>query len=241
MKIDQLYTQLKYVLRDEIRRNNLVGENVSITCKALTPKEAIGEPEHDDYPIIKGREVMVEASFKGAKGHAFSDEYENMEYSAEELTNLRLDNNRERASFIAGFNAIFRYLGLCDKTVHCKDNEPVECAAELSRVIKDGSKVLLIGFQPRFLEAIAKNYPVRAIDLDEDNIGKKKFGVTIEPPENTDEAIEWCDMIFATGSTLINGTITTFLDADKPTLFYGTTISAAATILYLDTYCYCGH
>jgi hypothetical protein len=79
------------------------------------------------------------------------------------------------------------------------------------------------------------------VDLDPDNIGRKLSGVVIEPPELTAEAITWCDSIFATGSTLVNGTITDFLNKGKSVLFYGITISAAAKILNLDTYCHRGH
>jgi len=65
--------------------------------------------------------------------------------------------------------------------------------------------------------------------------------VIIEPPETTQEIIKWSDLIFATGSILVNGTISSFLNQNKPVLFYGVTISAAATILNFDKYCHCGH
>jgi uncharacterized protein (DUF4213/DUF364 family) len=56
-----------------------------------------------------------------------------------------------------------------------------------------------------------------------------------------DDAIKWSDLIFATGSTIVNGTIGNFINKNKPVIFYGVTISAAAKILNLKTYCYCGH
>jgi hypothetical protein len=101
--------------------------------------------------------------------------------------------------------------------------------------------VFLVGYQPRFLERLASQYSIRVVDMDQDNIGSDFFGVVIEPPEMTADAIEWCDLIFATGSTLANGTITHFLEQDKPVLFYGVTISAAANILNLKQFCHCGH
>jgi uncharacterized protein (DUF4213/DUF364 family) len=88
---------------------------------------------------------------------------------------------------------------------------------------------------------LASKYRVRVVDLDQDNIGSDVFGVVVEPPEMTAEAIKWCDLIFATGSTIVNGTITNFLNQDKPVIFYGVTISAAANILNLKKYCHCGH
>lgn len=236
-----IYEELRKALRKEVQKHNLSGQNISIRCKALSAEEAIGNPDHDDYPIIKGKEVMVEAVFKETKGQAFTDEFENADYTIEELTEIELNSNKKRASFISGLNAVFRYLSLCDKTIHCKDNEPKECAINLSKTIGVLNNVLLVGYQPRFLEMLASNYNIRVVDMDQDNIGSDKLGTVIEPPEMTTDAIEWCDLIFATGSSIVNGTITNFLNKDKPVLFYGVTISAAANILNLNQYCYCGH
>lgn len=241
MTITKLYEELKDALRKEIKRNHLSGQNVSVRCKALSASEAIGKPEDEDYPVIKGKEIMIEAVFEGGRGQAFTDEFENADYRVEDLLEIELDSNRRRASFISGLNAIFRHLGLCDKTVHCKDTEPKKCAENLLETVKPGNKVFLVGLQPRFLEILVSNHDVRVIDLDQENIGRKVSGVLIEPPEMAVGAITWCDLIFATGSTVVNGTITDFLNKDKPLLFYGVTISATAKILNLNTYCHCGH
>ena len=236
-----VYKKLKEALSHEVQRHNYSEQNISVRCEALSAVEAIGKPDHDDYPIIKGKEIMVEAVFKGAKGQAFTDEFENANYQVEDILKKDLNSNRNRATFISSLNAIFRYLELCDKTIHCKDAEPKECANNLIETIEPWKKVLLIGYQPRFLEILALNHKLRVVDLDQDNIGKNVSGVVIEPPDMTLEAIRWCDLIFATGSTVVNGTIVNFLNQDKPVLFYGVTISATATILNLKTYCHCGH
>ncbi|RLC49434.1 MAG: hypothetical protein DRZ79_06005 [Candidatus Cloacimonadota bacterium] len=241
MKIEETFEILKNHLKSEIFKNNLFGTNISIRCQALSPEEAIGNPEARDYPIIKGKEVMVEANFLGAKGQAFTGSFENADYKIEELLQLDFSDIKKRTSFIAALNAIYRYLKLTDKTVHCKDEEPKECAENLTSVLPENRKIFLVGFQPRFFEFLAKNRQIRVVDRDEDNIGKTKFGVTIESAERTEEFIEWCDMIFVTGSTVVNGTITKFLNAKKPVIFYGVTISAAAKILHLDSYCFNGH
>ncbi len=240
MNITKIYETLKDALKKEIQRNELQGQDIRIKCSALRPEEAIGTPEDYDYPIIKGKEIMIEAVFNDARGQAFTDEYENKEYKIEELLEIGTDSNSERASFIAGLNAVYKYLEICDRTIHCKNMELRECADNLPEIIKSWKNILIIGFQPRFLESLASIQNVRIVDLDRDNIGKEISGVIIEPPENTSNAISWCDLIFATGSTLINGTITDFLDSDKPVIFYGVTISAAAKILNLNNYCHCG-
>ncbi len=236
-----LYEELRDALKNEIQKHDLSGKNISVRCKALSATEAIGNPEHDDYPIIKGKEVMVEAVFEGAKGQAFADEFENADYFVDDLLKINLSSNKRRASFISGLNAVFRYLDLCDKTIHCKDAEPKLCANNLPEVIGSRNNVFLVGYQPRFLETLASQYNVRVVDLDRDNIGSEISGVVIEPPEMTPDAIKWSDLIFATGSTIVNGTITNLLNQDRPVLFFGVTIAAAASILNLKTYCHCGH
>ncbi len=236
-----MYEKLKEALEKKIRKHSLSGQNISVRCKALSVKEAIGIPEHDDYPLIKGREIMVEAVFKGAKGQAFTDEFETADFPVDDLLRMTLDSNRKRSVFISGLNAVFGHLGLCDKTIHCRDSEPLECADSLPKALGSHNNILLVGYQPRFLELIASQYNARAVDQDTDNIGSVVSGISIEPPEMTQDAIKWSDLILATGSTVVNGTITDFLDLDKPVLFYGVTISAAAAILNLNRYCYCGH
>ncbi|MFH2123804.1 MAG: DUF364 domain-containing protein [Pseudomonadota bacterium] len=215
-----IYTTLRTALKSAIEEHDLAGQTLSVRCKALAAHEAIGRPKHTDYPIIKGREVMVEADFQGAKGQAFTDEFEQADFPVHELLTMTLDSNRKRATFISGLNAVFRFLDLCGKTVHCKDKEPEECAVHLADIVSPGQKVLLVGHQPRFMEALASHFPTRVVDMDQDNIGRKINNVVIESPEKTAEAVQWCDVILATGSTLTNGTITTFIDQDKPVVFF---------------------
>ncbi|MEA1972414.1 MAG: hypothetical protein U9N34_03850, partial [Candidatus Cloacimonadota bacterium] len=54
---------LKENLEEQILKHNLQHKEISIKCKILTPEEAIGNPDKDDFPIIKGKEKMIEASF----------------------------------------------------------------------------------------------------------------------------------------------------------------------------------
>jgi len=242
MNIDTIYGRLKTALGREIEKNRLVGTNIDVTCRSLTSREAIGTPEHDDYPIIKGREIMIEALFNGAAGQAFTDEFENDTFPVEHLLNIDHRRPASRASFIAGLNAVYRYLNLCGKTVHCRNEEPVDCARQLTTIpeFRD-KKILLVGLQPRFLEYLSRENRVRVLDLDPDNVNQVRCGVRIEPGDDPRDGIAWCDLIFATGSTIVNGTITNFINCGKPAVFFGVTISAAACILNLQSYCHCGH
>ena len=241
MNIDAIYNHLRSSLEEEVARHDLENQEVQVRCKALTPREAIGNPDHDDYPISRGKEVMIEALFRKTRGQAFTDAFVNEDYRLKDLLQLDLSKQANRAGFVAALNAVFRHLDLCEKTIHCRDAEPVDCAHHLCNVVEAGTKVLLIGHQPRFLEALSSHCQLRVIDLDESNIGREFSGVTVEPRQKTPDAVRWSDFVFATGSTIVNGTITDFLSREKPVMFYGVTISAAAKILGLQSYCHCGH
>ncbi len=236
-----IFNTLKVALREVAISRGILESRIEVECKALSAREAIGDTEHDDYPIHKGKEVMVEATFAGAKGQAFTDQFEQASYSVAELIDLELIDNKSRASFISGINAIWKHLGKAEKTVHCRNEEPVECAKELPKHYDCTKKTLLVGLQPRFLEVLATRGEVRALDLDPDNIGKVIAGVTIEDGANFLDAQSWCEQIFATGSTLCNASTQGILECGKPITFFGVTIAAAADILGLDTYCVCGH
>jgi uncharacterized protein (DUF4213/DUF364 family) len=239
--MDEIFEQLKTSLNDLGKKHNFFDKKVNIKCKVLSAVEAIGNPEDQDYPIIKGKEVMIEAEFEGAKGQAFTDDYGNADYSISEIINMDLNSNRKRAEFVATFNAVYRYLGLCEKTIHCRDEEPRLCGKELLNVIDHHKKILLIGLQPRLLESLVSRQSVRVIDLDADNIGKTKFGVVVEDDKKTKEAIQWCDELLVTGTTLVNNTIDQFLNTGKPVRFFGVTISGPAVALNLNSYCSQGH
>jgi hypothetical protein len=236
-----LFERLRAALREQAIRHGFMEQQVSIQVRPMTPEQAIGKPDDTDYPIIKGRERILEASFETARGHAFSDELRNGRCTVKQLVERDPQTTRERAEFIAALNAIYRYLGLCDRSVHCRDNEPRDCAPGLGARIDEGVKVLLVGFQPRLLEFLSGRNPLRVVDLDPDNIGATKLGVAISGPASSPQGIAWCDVILATGSTIVNGTLPEFLDTGKRVIFYGVTIAAAAKILGLERYCECGH
>ncbi len=240
-----VYEQLKKYFQDLIKRNELEGEEIRVMTRPLTAEEAIGTPEDDDYPLLKGRERLMEAEFRGARGHAYTDLFGDYEAGIEEIASLQLVNNFKRAVFICSLNAVMRYLGLAEGTVHCRDEEPVECARDLNGYLKDNfgplKRVALVGLQPRLLEALAGGYQVRAVDLDPENIGETRHGVLIEPTDEIDDIIAWSDLILVTGTTVVNGAIERFLDLACPVVFYGVTIAGPARVLNLNRFCVMGH
>ena len=239
--MDDLYKELKNRVFDLWKGENLLTEKIEIRARALTTQEAIGRPEHQDFPIQKGKEKLMQATFMDAGGQAFTDMYGDYEGTLEQVLQLPMDNNHQRAVFVASLNAVLRHLGLIGGTIHCRDEDPVRCGKALVPYLEEhhsGARIAQLGFQPRMVENLFSVHPLRVLDMDPDNIGEKKFGVTIESAEQTEDAIHWADLLLATGTTLANGSITSLL-GKKPIIFYGTTIAGAAHLMGWERFCPC--
>ena len=222
-----------------IKEHGLEGEKVIVRTAALSAEQAIGSPEDKDYPLVKGVERLMQAEFRGTKGQAFTDMYGDFTGRLADIATMELKNNFRRAIFISSLNAVMNHLGLIKQTVHCKDKQPRECATELASYIKENygqPKIAMVGFQPRMVEALAKQFEIRVTDMDQENIGQEKFGVKIDDPRRTKENLEWCDIALVTGTTIVNDTIDQFLIA-KPVVFYGVTIAGAAKLQGLKRFC----
>jgi hypothetical protein len=238
-----IYAELKAPLSNLVAEHGLADDPIVVSARPLTADEAIGNPEHDDYPLLVGRERMMEAVVRDAPGQAFTDMYGRYEGLLGEVLELELTNNFRRAVFVATLNAALRFTGELDDTRHCKDEGPVECAAGLrEHVAAEGLSppFALIGFQPRFAEVLSSIGELRICDMDEQHIDQQRFGALVRPPEATDEVLDGCGAAFVTGTTLVNDTIGRFLDLPMPTWFYGVTIAAAAQLLGLNRYCASG-
>ncbi|MFK4765499.1 Rossmann-like domain-containing protein [Desulfobaculum sp. SPO524] len=226
--------------RDIWHKNGILDERVSVHARTLSVEEAIGDPEGDDFPLQRGKERLMEAAFGDARGQAFTDRYGDFDASLREICDMPLENNFRRALFVAALNAVQRRLAQTDHTIHCRDKGPSHCAPKLADYITEtygaGVRITQIGYQPKMLETLAPRFSMRIVDLDPDNIGAHKCGLTVLGPDDTDAAIQWADLLLVTGSTLVNGTVDTFL-GEKPVLFFGTTIAAAADLMGWDRFC----
>jgi uncharacterized protein (DUF4213/DUF364 family) len=233
-----IYQELKNRALDVISKDLLDGM-IRIKARPLSTEEAIGDPESDDFPLQKGKERLMQAEFNSSPGQAFTDQYGDFEGPLADILEMELSNNYRRALFIASLNAVLRHIGKTDRTIHCHDIAPGQCAMELCEHIKNlynPVKITQIGYQPAMVTSLAASFNLRVIDLDEDNIGATKSEVVIEGPEATTDAIKWCDLLLVTGSTVVNGTIEQFLDKN-PVLFYGTTIAGPASLMGWDRFC----
>jgi len=240
----ELYNEIKEKFLNLVKEKDLLFQKVEVvSARTLTPQEVIGKPERDDFPLLKGKEVMIQASFRGSFGQAFTEMPGNYHGTLYEILNLSLDCNLNRAVFISTLNAVLRNLNYISKTVHCRDKEPKECANHLVDYIKErynNPRVAFIGMQPAMVEALAGNFKIRVTDLDPDNIGQQRWGVIIEDASNTKEILDWTDIIIATGTTAVNNTLSSLL-IKKPIIFYGVTIAGIAYLEGYEQYCYCGH
>jgi uncharacterized protein (DUF4213/DUF364 family) len=236
-----MYDALKRKATTLAREHRLLDEAVKVETRLLTPEEAIGTPEESDYPILRGKERMLSARLHDAVGHAFTDTPGRFRGTVNDILQLSLDDNFKRAVFIATVNALTRHTGTANRTVHCRDDEPKKCAAELVDFIKETNRtarrILLVGLQPRMLEQLAACYEVRVTNMDHDNVGTTRSGITIDDSTRVDAHIAWADLLLVTGTTIVNGSIEKFLNTGKPTIFYGVSIAGAAALLGLKRYC----
>lgn len=235
-----------------IKQHDLGSRRVQVTVKVLTPKEAIGSPVRQDYPILLGKEVIVEARFEDSYGQAFTDQPQGFSGTIDELLALDLGSSPNRAIFIAGLNAITSHLGIAKGVRHCKDEEPEECARQIAADFKQrfgNRRIGLIGLQPAMLQNLSQTFgadKVRCTDLNPDNVGKTKFGVQIlNGATDTLKMIDWCDVLLATSSSITNGTLDEIQMAAriaiKPLILFGITGSGVCSLLKLERVCHFGH
>ena len=245
-----MYTKLKTALIDLAEKNSLLESEVNITAKILKPEEAIGETERKDYPLLQGKEFLMQADFKNALGQAFTDTPSDFKGKLKNILELELTDNSGRALFIATLNAVMRYVDAADKTIHCKNQEPELCAEEIVRTIIDkysaDIKIGIVGFQPAIIDNFSKNLATQNVmvtDLDKDNINKIKYGVLIwDGRKMTKELFKTCDVILATGSTIVNDNLSQLIslseEYQKPLYLYGTTVAGTSKILNLERLCF---
>lgn len=229
----------------------LLHQDVLVLATPLTPEEAIGTPGRRDYPILVGKERVLEATVAGTRGQAFTDSAREFEGTLADVLALPLDCNQHRAIFTATLNAALAHLGRVTGTVHCKDDEPEQCALEIARHARTRGAprtVGLIGLNPAIAERLVDAFGpenVRFTDLDRQRVGTEKFGVEIwDGFERTDDLLDFADLVLFTGTTLVNDTYDDLrrgIEArGKDGLVYGMTAAGASALLGFDRICPCG-
>jgi uncharacterized protein (DUF4213/DUF364 family) len=245
----RVLAELTEKFRSIVADNNLGDEKVQVSIGTLTPQQAIGSPTRQDFPILIGREVMIEAQFRGSCGQAFTDGPREFSGSLRDVLGLSLESNEDRAVFIAALNAVMAYLGMAAKVRHCRNEEPEECAGEIAGYIKDeygNVKVGLIGLQPAILERLAADLgteKVRCTDLNSKNVGSGKSGVEIwDGGTDTGRLIDWADLLLVTSSTIVNDSFDDIREGaaarGRRLIIFGVTGAGAAALLGLERVCF---
>ena len=213
MALRPVLDEVKEKFQAIVASRNLGEETVQVTIGTLTVKQAIGSPCRQDFPLLEGKEVMIEAQFQDSFGQAFTDRPHNFSGSLNDVLGLSLNTNENRAVFIATLNAVTANLGMVTGVRHCHDEEPEECASKIAQYIMTNfgrAKVGLIGLQPAILENLVKTFGadnVRCTDLNPKNVGSRKYGAEIwDGRTETERLIGWCDLLLATSSTIVNNT-----------------------------------
>lgn len=216
---------------------------IIVSARNLTPSEAIGKPDRDDYPLLTGKEVMMEARLRDGIGQAFTDQPGYFEGTLGDVLHMPLDTNFRRAVFVATLNAIMRSVQQVDATIHCKDKEPALCAQKLPGYIQEKygrPKIAFIGLQPALIEVLNNAaFELRVTDLNPDNIGQIRCGVRIEDAAFNAQNARWADIVLSTGSVLVNDTYHE-LNQGKPVIYYGVTVAGLAKLFDLPRFCFCG-
>jgi uncharacterized protein (DUF4213/DUF364 family) len=230
------------------RAHNLLDKDVNVFVKVLSPEEAIGKPGRRDFPIVMGKERVIEAEFEGATAHVFTDTPKEYLGKLREIVDLPLVTGRERALFIAAMNATLKHLKVVQSTLHCRDNEPEDCAKRICARIKeehDVREVGLIGLNPAILEGLGNAFGtdhVRLTDLNTGNIGAEKYGIEVWDGNGmTEELVGSSDLVLMTGTTLVNGTFDEIWKAvvryKKKYLIYGVTCAGICALAGLERVC----
>ena len=231
-----------------ISENNLKDTTVTVQVKTLTPEEAIGEPGRRDFPIIQGKERMVEATVLGTKAHAFTDSPGEFTGRLSEILNYSLSSNKERAIYVATLNAVLKHLNLVERTIHCRDEDPEKCAEDIaSSILERWGKVTvgLIGMNPAIAERLVQTFGgknIRITDLNKQNINSSKYGVDIwDGNTMVEELVRQSEVILVTGTTFINGTFDPIMQyiktVEKNYLIYGVTGSGICELMGLNRIC----
>jgi len=250
---------IRRYFKDIVSRSGLSSEYVTATSSdaaatsggidfKVVPPEWFKLPS-SEYAIARGKEVIMECTFRGARAHVFTSSPFRGSLKLSEVLKLRLESIAERAVFYGSLNAVMRYLGLIDKTIHCRRNEPIKCAEELVKVVLSeygNVPTLLIGYQPAMAKALAGELrKLYVTDMNLENIGKEVRGVKVLDHTRNLELMEEVELVLATGSSVINSTLWAIYDRarelGRELVVYGVSAAGAAKVLGIKRYCMYGN
>jgi len=232
-----------------VAEHHLRRDPVRVTVEPLSAAQAIGHPQRQDFALLEGKEVMIEAEFRGSFGHAFTDRPQRFEGTIEDVLQLDLNTSANRAIFISTLSAVTSHLGIAKGTRHCRDDDPEKCGSQIaSELLEEFGrvKVGLLGFQPAMLAHLTEHFGaenVQCTDLNPKNVGSSRYGVWIQDG-HTDTAgiIDWSQILLVTSSAIANGTFDEIYELavgsqGKPLVAFGVTGAGVSALLGLRRIC----
>jgi hypothetical protein len=244
--VDQIMQKVLDAVREITAGNSNLLE-APVKVRTLTPLEAIGAPGNWDYPLLRGKEILLQATFRDSLGQAFTGTPTPFMGKLKDVFTLDLNTMGNRAILIAAVNALLRDRKLISKTVHCRNSDPEDCGKKIATSLKDKhnpQKIGIAGYQPALVSSFIDFFGPETIaitDLGVDNLNKNIRGVTIRDGiTETARLIKQSDLLLVTGSVFANDTAEPFYRAsmeNKPVYFFGTTVAGIAYILGLKHIC----
>ena len=233
MTKEVLYETLRQSFREMLDMYGIHEKTVRVGVAGLLDKESPARP---------GTEITLVADYEGVSGECTTSAPESFQGTLAEVWGFDIENDlQKRSIFIAVLNAVMNRWERSDDCVSCAEADRERCAERVVRHYEKSNgrvKLLLVGYQPHILRALAGHFPVRVLDLDSAHIGKTYDGVTVEHgAEAFEDAAWWAEAILCTGSALANGTIVDYMNLPKDVMYYGTTIAGCARILELRRLC----
>lgn len=244
-KAFDIYTKIRDEFAKLIRENQIDTDEIEIRCDSLSAQEAIGTTDRNDFPILTGQEVMLQARYKDSLGQAFTDAPATFRGTLSDILKMDFINDpHARGMYIGALNAVMRHMERIDHTVHCRNMEPKECSEEYVNWLKERypkCKMALIGYQPWLFKRISEDgyFDLRVLDLNPDNVGQVKFGIKVEHgiDDYEDVVLNWADVVLCTSSVFCNATMDRYIDIGKEVMFFGITGAGPVKLLGLNRHC----
>ena len=117
MTPENFFAELRRRFMALLEQEGMLNEEVEIGTRSLSAREAIGDTTRKDFPIITGKDVMVEAKCLGSAGQAFTDAPTAFTGTLRDICELDLSSSsHNRGLFVAALNAVMKHLGRVECT-----------------------------------------------------------------------------------------------------------------------------
>lgn len=97
--IETFYHKLQERFSSLVESEGIARDPVRITARGLSPDEAIGRTRRKDFPILTGKEILLQAQYRNAYGQAFTDSPSSFEGTLEDVLDLDLTGDSHARGF----------------------------------------------------------------------------------------------------------------------------------------------